>query len=153
RTRSLQLQKVLERLNRRSYVHRRHLRLDLDLLRDYTQRMMQNTIRVGLVAKSDITKMAEHELVYSSEQLTGIQEAVNAADAFRKIAEPTLRKSWWWSLTRFQERAWGPIPNLGDFPIREMVEAYGRVKRAAEAYALFFGDVGKLISEEIKVKM
>lgn len=153
RTRSLQLQKILERLSRRSYVHRRHLRLDLDLLRDYTQRMLHNAIRVGLVAKSDIAQMTEHKLIYSAEQLSGIQEAISAANAFRQIAEPVLHKSWWWSLTRFQERTWGPTPDFARFQIREMLEAYGRVKRAAEAYALFFGDVGKLIAEEIRLKM
>lgn len=150
---SAKLQQLLEKLNRQSYDYRRHLRLDLDLLRDYTQRMVHNTARVGHVAKSAVSTMAEHNLVYTPEQLSGIQEAIDAVEAFKQIAAPILRKSWWWSLSRFHERAWGPIPDFRGFQILLLLQAYDRVKQAAETYALFFGDVGKLIAEEIRVKM
>ncbi len=150
---SLHTRKLLEVANHRSYDYRRHLRLNLDLLKDYTQRMLHNAARPGHVAYSDLCKMKKHKLVYTAEEINAINETIDAVKAFRKCARSVHRKTWFWSVIRFEERAWGPIPNFANFEIQKMMAAYNRVKQAAEAYALFYGDVGKLISEEIRVKM
>lgn len=136
-----------------SYVYRRQLRLKLDLLKDYLQRMSHNTARPGHVAHSDLAKMRQHKLVYPPESIKALHDVLDADREFAKLARSTLRKIWLWSLTRFHDRTWGPVPNIQDFQIPKLIEAYNHVKRAAEAYALFYGEVGRLISEEISAKM
>jgi hypothetical protein len=136
-----------------SYTHRRDLRLRLDLLKDYIQRMCRNAARPGHVAQSDLFQMRRHKLEYPQEALTAIHGVIDADQEFQRFAASRLRKIWFWSLIGFEGRSWGPVPDLGRFRIAELVKAYNRVKLAAETYALLYGEVGRLISEEIHVKM
>lgn len=136
-----------------SYVYRRHLRLALDKLKDYIQRMLHNSTRLGYWASSDQQEMRKHKLVYTPQSLKALRELLEADAAFRQLARSALRALWLWSLTGFQSRTWGPLPDIQNFQIPRLLEAYNRIKLAAEAYALFYGETGKLISEEMAAKM
>jgi hypothetical protein len=97
--------------------------------------------------------MRRHKLEYPQESLTAIHKVIDADEEFQGLASSVLRRIWIWYLVGFEWRTWGPVPDLRQLRISELVNAYNRVKEAAEAYALLYGDVGRLISQEIHLKM
>jgi len=136
-----------------SYSYRRHLRVGLDLLKDYVERMLHNSSRVGYWAGVDEREMRKHKLEYTPQSLKALRELVEADGEVRRLGRSVLWKAWLWSLSGFEKRTWGPVPDIAKFQIPRLLEAYNRVKRAAEAYALFYGETGRLISQEIAIKM
>lgn len=136
-----------------AYINRRQLRLRLDWLKDHIERMCRNAARPGHVAQSDLFQMRQRKLEYPEESIKAIHAVIDADREFQRLAASALRRIWFWSLIGFEWRNWGPVPDVGMFRIAELVDAYNRVKQAIEAYALLYGEVGRLISQEIHVKM
>lgn len=136
-----------------SYVYRRELRLVLELVREYTERMLHNSALIRYVADADQMQVRQRKLEYSRESLAGIYEIQEAQKQFRRDARLTLFKIWLWSLTGFANRTRGSVPDLRSLPVAKMLHSYNRVKCAVEAYALLFGEAGTLVAAEIRLKM
>jgi hypothetical protein len=133
--------------------HRRCLRARLDLAREYLQRMCHNATIVYQWGETEWSDMLRHGLEYDQETRERLLALHREAITFLVAARLALVQMWFWSILHFDKWRMLPLPSVAALkkPASiDLLEAYERVKLAAGALALVYGEEHR---EEINALM
>jgi hypothetical protein len=136
--------------------YRREHRVVVEILRDYLLIMLSNATFLGRWANTEDFDMRKHQCQYSDETIQRITDLMRAADLFRKLARRALFIMWIWRLSRFDEWKFFPLPDVASLRKIggiDILEAYGRLRRAAQALSEEYGDEGREIARYINSSM
>jgi hypothetical protein len=121
---------------------RRAQRARLALAREYVFRMQHNATIVYEWASTEWEDMVAHTLEYDRDTRERILALRREAILFGICSSMALARMWFWSLIHFEKWRFLPLPSVAAMRSVggvDLVQAYVRVKDAALALALVYG--------------
>lgn len=136
---------------RNAHHHRREVRLNLDSVRDQFHRILINAARPRHWADTDWRIITKNRLEHPADAFPATVRVRRAEWELRRLVRRELIWIWLWNMSGFHKREWGPVPDMQNLRIANVLEAYERLRLAAINLARCYGEA--VVAEEIAAAM
>ena len=133
------------------YRPRKRLRHDLHSIEDRLRRILNNAARPKYWALNERRMLRENKYEHPPEVVDGFKQLLEAEKELWWLTVPQLIRIRLWTLTRFDYREWGPVPDIRKFRLREILQAYNNVMLSAIELARATGEA--VVAEDIAAAM